>query len=223
MIDLRQGDCMIHMKSLGDKSIDMICTDIPYDGVNKNSHGLRVIDKGKADAITFDLNTFLKECIRVCRGVVCIFCGHGQFSQIFTFFDRLGGGCTRPIVWEKTNPSPMNGEYVYLSGAELCVWYKPRGWNAFSAFCKSNVFEYPCGTSKLHPTEKNYKLIEELILDNTNEGDTVLDMCMGSGTTGEACAYNNRNFIGFELDKEYFHIAEKRIRQVELNYQPSLF
>lgn len=101
MIDLRQGDCMIHMKNLGDKSIDMICTDIPYDGVNKNSHGLRIIDKGKADAITFDLDTFLKECVRVCRGVVCIFCGHGQFSQIFTFFDRLGGGVYKTCCVEK--------------------------------------------------------------------------------------------------------------------------
>lgn len=63
----------------------------------------------------------------------------------------------------------------------------------------------------LHPTQKPVALLEYLIRTYTNEGDVVLDNCMGSGSTGIACINTNRNFIGIELDKQYFGIAEKRI------------
>jgi DNA modification methylase len=65
----------------------------------------------------------------------------------------------------------------------------------------------------LHPTQKPVALFEYLIKTYTNEGDLVLDNCMGSGTTGVACKNINRNFIGIELDPEYFKIAEKRIKE----------
>ena len=65
----------------------------------------------------------------------------------------------------------------------------------------------------LHPTQKPVALMEYLIKTYTNEGDTVLDFTMGSGTTGVACKNLNRNFIGIELDKKYFDIAEKRINE----------
>lgn len=64
---------------------------------------------------------------------------------------------------------------------------------------------------KVHPTQKPVALLEYLIRTYTNEGDTVLDNCMGSGSTGIACVNTNRNFIGMELDQKYFEIAEKRI------------
>jgi len=66
---------------------------------------------------------------------------------------------------------------------------------------------------RLHPTQKPVALFEYLIKTYTNEGDLVLDNCMGSGTTGVACKNLNRNFIGIELDPEYFKIAEKRINE----------
>lgn len=67
------------------------------------------------------------------------------------------------------------------------------------------------GDRGLHPTQKPVALLEYLIKTYTNEGDTVLDNCMGSGSTGVACKNTNRNFIGIELNDEYFEIAEKRI------------
>ena len=67
------------------------------------------------------------------------------------------------------------------------------------------------GTRGLHPTQKPVALMEYLIRTYTNEGETVLDNTMGSGTTGVACKKTNRNFIGIELDKTYFDIASKRI------------
>ena len=68
-------------------------------------------------------------------------------------------------------------------------------------------------TNRVHPTQKPVALMEYLIKTYTNEGETVLDFAMGSGTTGVACKNLNRNFIGIELDKEYFKIAEKRINE----------
>ncbi|WP_024466881.1 DNA-methyltransferase, partial [Treponema pedis] len=65
---------------------------------------------------------------------------------------------------------------------------------------------------KLHPTQKPVELIEKFIIDSTNEGDTVLDTFMGSGTTGVACIDTNRRFIGMEIDLGYFNIAEKRLK-----------
>ena len=65
----------------------------------------------------------------------------------------------------------------------------------------------------LHPTQKPVELLEYLIKTYTNEGDTVLDNCMGSGSTGVACVNTNRNFIGIELDKNYFDIAKNRIEE----------
>ena len=69
-----------------------------------------------------------------------------------------------------------------------------------------------------HPTQKPLELIEWLIKTYTNEGDTVLDNTMGSGTTGVACVNTNRNFIGIELDKDYFAICEKRIADAQKQY-----
>ena len=65
----------------------------------------------------------------------------------------------------------------------------------------------------LHPTQKPVALLEYLIKTYTNEGETVLDNCMGSGSTGVACINTNRNFIGYELDEKYFEIAEKRLNE----------
>lgn len=85
----------------------------------------------------------------------------------------------------------------------------------FNELGKGNVldrfnFKIP---NRVHPTQKPLDLCEYLVATYTNEGDTVLDSCMGSGTTGVACKNLNRNFIGIEFDPDYFKIAEKRIKE----------
>jgi DNA modification methylase len=81
----------------------------------------------------------------------------------------------------------------------------------------------PNARNKIHPTQKPVELIEYLIKTYTNEGETVLDNTMGSGTTGVACINTNRNFIGMELDDKYFEIAEKRINDTIKDKQCNLF
>lgn len=214
-VKLYQSDCLEVMKDFADNSVNFTLTDIPYDAVNRNSNGLRELDKGKADILTFDLIKFLEQVYRITSNSICIFCGKEQFSTIYDFFANKKG-TVRPIIWEKTNPSPMNGQYIYLSGVEMAVWFKKSGTKVFNAHCKNTVFRYPNGRSKLHPTEKNHELLKELILDNTNEGDIVFDPCMGSGAHGMVAIENNRNFVGIELDSIYFQIAKDRIEQTQL-------
>lgn len=220
---LYQGDCLEVMKDMADKSVDMILTDIPYNEVNDNKYcvdrskykgQLRRYNKGIADDLNFNINKLIAELDRVCRGSIYIFCGLNQAPEILNYFknERAKEYMARLCVWKKTNPTPSNGQHMWLSGTELCVFAKRRK-TTFKAFCKSNVWEYPAGTSKLHPTQKPIKLFEYLIKSSTNEGDIVLDCCMGSGTTGVACQHLNRNFIGIELDAGYFNIAKQRIEQ----------
>ena len=186
--------------------------DIPYAKVNRNNNGLRNLNKGNADIITFDLNTFLNEIYRLTKGTIIIFCGNEQYSTIYNFFNNKSKhheGTTRQLIWHKTNPSPMNGQYIYLSATENAVWFKKKG-GTFNAHCKSNVFEYPCGRSKNHPTEKQHDLLKDLILDNSNENQVIFDPCCGSGSHCLVAKENNRLFLGCELTTEYFNVAKSR-------------
>jgi site-specific DNA-methyltransferase (adenine-specific) len=76
-----------------------------------------------------------------------------------------------------------------------------------------SIISFPRDGSRMHPTQKPVALCEYLIKTYTNDGDTVLDNCMGSGSTGVACINTNRNFVGIELNAEYFDIAKKRIEE----------
>lgn len=80
---------------------------------------------------------------------------------------------------------------------------------------KSNVLNYKKSYNHYHPTEKPVELLEDLIKTYSNDGDLVLDFTMGSGSTGVACQNTNRDFIGIELDKEYFNIAKERINNCQ--------
>ena len=202
------------MKSMLPESVMFTLTDIPYDAVNRDSNGLRNLDKKEADIITFNLNEFLEEVYRITSNSIVIFCGKEQFSNIYEYFASKKG-TVRPIIWEKSNPSPMNGQHIYLSGVEFAVWFKRSGAKTFNAHCKNTVFKYPNGRSKLHPTEKNHELLKQLILDNSNENDLVFDPCMGSGSHLLVAKNLNRKYLGVELSEKYFNIAKKRIEENE--------
>ena len=203
-------DCLQGMKQIPDGTIDCVVTDIPYGEVNRDSNGLRNLDKGAADIETFNLSELTATLCRKSKGSVYMFCGTEQVSEIRHSMVELGLS-TRVIVWEKTNPSPMNGEYIWLSGIELCVFGKKKG-ATFNEFCKNTVFRHAVVPDQWHPTQKPVDLIRRLILASTNESDVILDPFMGSGTTAIACIKERRHFIGFELSKEYFDKAVRRIK-----------
>lgn len=204
--------CMEGFKQIDDKSINLLLTDIPFSEVNRKSNGLRNLDKGAADILTFDLNFFLEECNRVCKGSIYIFCGTEQVSMIRAKLVKLGLS-TRHCIYEKTNPSPMNGQRIWLSSIENCIFAKNKN-ATFNEHCKSAVWRFPCGRNKVHPTEKNLKLFEYLVKASSNEGDLVFDPCAGSFTSGIAARNLGRNYLGFEKNEEYFNIAQERLNKV---------
>ena len=204
-----QGDCLEVMKDIPDKSIDLLLTDIPYNGVNRKSNGLRNLDKGKADILNISLGDLMKEFIRVVKGSGYIFCGWSQISEIVDILKDKGIS-VRLCCWRKTNPSPMNGKVIWLSGAEYCVYFKfPNA--TFNEHCKNVVWDFPCGRGKVHPTEKPIKLFEYLVKASSKVGDIVLDPFAGSGTTAIACKNTNRNYILIEKETEYIEIIKKRL------------
>ena len=80
----------------------------------------------------------------------------------------------------------------------------------------SEIIEFGLDRNVIHPTQKPVALMEYLIKTYSNEGETILDNCMGSGTTGVACKNTNRNFIGIEMDADYFNLAKERIENVSV-------
>lgn len=195
-------------------SVDVTVTDIPYGEVNRKSNGLRNLDKKDADIVTFDLEHFIKEVCRVTKGSIYIFCGTEQVSTIRKCL-RDQGASTRLCIWEKTNPSPMNGKTIWLSGIECCVFGKFKG-ATFKEHCKNTVFRYPTVRSKIHPTQKPTALLKYLIETSSNEGDIIFDPCMGSGSTGIAALESNRNFIGVEINPDYYDKAIARFCEYDL-------
>ncbi|WP_290872044.1 site-specific DNA-methyltransferase [Aquabacterium sp.] len=208
--DLRMGNCLELMKSLPNASVDLVLCDLPYGEVSQKSSGLRLLDRGKADRCDMDLDAVAAEFDRLAKGSIYAFCGTEQISQLVRAF-RQRGLTVRVGAWEKTNPSPMNGTRLWVSGMEFCVFArKPNA--TFNEHCKKALWQAPSGRSKIHPTQKPVQLMERLILASSNPGDVVLDNVMGSGTTGVACMNTGRRFIGMEMDPAYFAIAQQRIQ-----------
>ena len=216
MYTLYNNDCM---KYNGDVHARLMLTDIPYTVINRESNGIRSFDKGNADTKTFDLLEWLEKWYEH-YDICVIFCGNEQYSTIYDFFasKHKNDGTTRQIVWCKSNPSPVNCQYVYMSATENAVMFKKKGTGLLNNKYQKNYLEFPIGSSKIHPTEKNHKLLESLILNLTKDGDIILDPCTGSGSTGLVALKNNRRFYGIELDKEWYEIAKSRLEDFMKNY-----
>jgi len=206
---LYHGDCREILPTL--PKVDAVITDIPYGEVNRASGGLRNLDKGAADIETCELSEVLK--VLLLGESVYVWCGIEQVSQL-----RAGmvaaGYSTRLCIWEKSNPSPMNGQHIWLSAIEACVYGKRAGAH-FAEFCKSPVWRGPTAEKEDHPTPKPVWLMERQVLASVRSGGAVLDPFMGSGTTGVACANLGREFIGIEREPKYFDIARRRIEDAQ--------
>jgi len=208
-VKLYNDDCMKILPTLKSGSINLTLTDIPYDEVNRKSGGLRNLDKSHADILTFPLDDFIDEVVRVTSGSIYIFCGSVQVSYIRgRLLDHKLS--VRHCIWEKTNPLPMNGQHMWLSSIENCVFAKKSG-AVFNEHCQSAVWRQSIVQYKHHPTPKPVRLMSRLIEASSNIGDSVLDPCMGSGAIGVAAKQCGRDFIGIEMNNEYYETTKNRI------------
>ena len=210
------------IKDIPDNSIDLIVIDPPYQmkiGGLGGAFGKRkrnYINELERAQLTkgFDYN-ILNELVRVMKKVnIYIWCNKDQIRRYIDFFEDLGCN-TDLLTWHKTNPLPVCNN-TYLSDTEYLLFFREKGVKVYGEY-KTKRKYYVTQTNKKdkakygHPTIKPLDIIQNLIINSSKEGDTVLDCFMGSGTTGVACANTNRQFIGIELDDTYYKIAEQRI------------
>lgn len=220
VIRLIQGDCLEVMDKLIDEGIkvDAIITDPPYNITRKNNFktmGRSGIDFGEWDK-NFDLFSYIDKAYKLLNknGSIVIFNDWKNLGDIVRYAESVGFTAKDMIRLEKTNPMPRNRDRRYVTDFECAVWLTmPKAKWVFNR--QSDSYERPkfIGNIEkgLHPTQKNVKLMEWLVKIHTNKNQTILDPFMGSGSTGVACKNTNRNFIGIELDENYFNIAKERI------------
>lgn len=205
------GDGIKFMGELPASCMDLMLTDIPYDVVNRDG-GIRDMNKGKADVITFDLADFVSEATRVVCGSAVIFCSSEQAGRLIAMLEASGEW--EDVVhgfWTKSNPSPQGGEHFFLNATESFVAArKPGAYFNPDKIGKPAVYECTIGTSKIHPTEKPEALFLEIVKDYTLPGDAVLDPCCGSGKTAIVAAKAGRTYTCFELDCDYAKMAGNR-------------
>lgn len=212
-----EGDCLSIMRGWGDKCVDCVITDIPYGVVNRESGGLRNLDRGSVDVVNFDESELTAEIARLVTGSVYMFCGTEQVSAIRATLVELGLS-TRLCIWEKTNPDPMNGQHIWLSAIECCVYGKRPG-ATFNESCQVPVWRHPFPTGhRQHPTQKPDELMQRLVRASTNEGDTILDPFCGSGSTLAAAERLGRKWIGIDIDEHWCEVSRRRTAQKGLDF-----
>lgn len=215
---LYKGNCE-EIIPLIQENVTLTLTDYPYNEVNRKSNGLRQLDKGGADVMDIDLSKITNMIINITTGSVYTFCGTKQISDILKVMSD-NNMSTRVIVWEKPNPSPMNGKHIWLSGVELCAYgKKPNA--TYNGFCEKNILRFNIERGIDHTTPKPIGMFEKIIQMSSNENDTIFDPFMGSGTTALACEKLNRNWIGIEIDETYCKYIRQRVETYTA--QPNLF
>ena len=230
-VTLHLGDCLSVMAELPENSVDTILTDPPYNiSKDNNFHTMNSakrqgVDFGDWDK-EFDLFSWIEPYTKLldANGSIIIFCSFRYISHIVDELERCNMVVKDVIKWIKTNPMPRNTNRRYVQDTEFAVWAVNS--KAKWVFNKKNntpylraQFETPTVSGKertSHPTQKSLRLMEEIISIHTNPDDIIIDPFMGSGTTGVACVQTGRNFIGIEIDPTYFAIAERRIKEAQL-------
>lgn len=238
MASIKQGDCLELMREIPDKSIDMILCDLPYGTTACKWDSVipfeplweqyKRIIKDNGAIVLFGSEPFSTELRHS---------NLKMYKYDWIWDKKIPSGMSyarfQPMRQTENISVFCNGKTVY--NPQMVKRDKPikKGGNKYSPSapiqaCKEGkdfkkTYEYKNPTNlivfdkirkgSLHPTQKPVALLEYLIKTYTNEGETVLDNCMGSGTTGVACINTNRDFIGYELNEEYFNIAQNRLRE----------
>ena len=214
------------------KKISAIITDIPYNVSRDNNFktlgkGRQGIDFGEWD-YNFDYLSWVSKYCELLsdNGSVIIFCGYKQLSFLIKELEKCGLSYKRTIIWSKLNPFPKNRERGYVCDVEVAVWAAKGKWvfNRDKTMpYERTIMSFPTLLSNertIHPTQKPLALMEKLVRIHTNENDIVLDPFAGSGSTLVACLNLKRHCLGFEKDKKYCEIAQKRLldakREVKL-------
>jgi site-specific DNA-methyltransferase (adenine-specific) len=235
MTDLHHGDCLEVMAGLADASVDMILCDLPYGTTACKWDTVipfdplwaqyRRIAKRNAAIVLTASQPFTS---------ALVMSNPREFKYEWVWQKEAGTGLLNAkkqplrdhesvLVFYRSQPSyepqfTAGKPYAATKGGETDCYRRSGVVTTISDGRRypKTVQRFQRDRDKTHPTQKPVALMEYLIRTYTREGETVLDNCMGSGTTGVACANTGRQFIGIERDPGYFAVAEKRIRPLEI-------
>ena len=236
-IELWQGDCLELMKQIPDGSIDMILCDLPY-GTTKNKWD-NVIP---FDSLWAQYERVIKDngaIVLFCDG---LFTANLIQSNVKMWRYNLIWDKQRGCDFLNANVKPLKSHedivvfYKKKPTYNKQVWYsipykRPKNYTQSSNYGHRKeagsestdgarnpltILSFSRDNNRIHPTQKPVALLEYLIKTYTNEGEVVLDNCMGSGSTCVAALNTDRRFIGIELDEGYFEIAKKRIEEARM-------
>lgn len=233
MIDLRQGDCLELLKDVPDGSVDLILTDPPYGTTACKWDS--VID---FDLMWAELKRVIKSNGAIALFGSEPFSSALRMSNAKQYRYDWVWDKGRGYNFASVKYQPFKSHEIVSIFSKSSHYYQPQmtegkpytqkqgrkgevygGDNGKDIVTVNNGERYPLSVQKFirgsdvgdHPTQKPVALLEYLIKTYTDENETVLDFTMGSGSTGVACVNTNRKFIGFELDPDYFKIAQDRI------------
>lgn len=217
-------DCIEGIKLLDDNSIDLVVIDPPYKlDLNKvknvttfNSYANELLDLKDG----FDLKVLDLLIQKMKKINIYIYCSKRQIQELLEYFTNKG--CNYEVLtWHKQNPSPLTNN-IYLPDTEYVVFAREKGVKLYGNYHTKHKY-YISGTNQVdkkkykHPTIKPMPFIENHIENSSRPGEIVLDCFAGSGTTLVGAINKGRKFIGFEINEEYYRIAEKRIEAAMKN------
>ena len=216
-------DCMEGLKLIDDNSIDLVIIDPPYLLNINNVKNLSNMNRYANDLLNlkdgFDLKVLDLLIQKMKKINIYIYCSKRQVKDLLNYFSNKN--CNHEILtWHKQNPSPLINNN-YLPDTEYILFFREKGVKLYGNYHNKRKY-YISLTNKVdkqkykHPTIKPLELIEYHIENSSKEGDLILDCFAGSGTTLVGAINKNRRYIGFEIDKNYYKIAKKRIEEAVL-------
>lgn len=233
-IELYNDDCIVAMNNFKAKSIDLIVTDPPYNlgkfmktrdtnlkKMRDNFFGAAGWDDMGFEEWKESMDSFFELSARVMKkgGSMIVFMAIIKVETIIKLAEKHGFYYKTTGIWHKTNPMPRNMNLHFVNSTEAWVYftYKTKtgtfnnGGAMFHDFIETSVTPNSERKYGKHPTQKPESLMQHFVELLSNPGDNILDPFMGSGTTGVVSKRADRNFIGIELNPEYYNIAKSRI------------
>lgn len=216
-------------KTVLDNSIDLIVTDPPYKTTSRGSSGgtggilkEEINKKGKVFKHNdIEFSEWLPELYRVLKdkGHAYIMTNNKNLKDMLIEIEKAGFNVFKTLIWAKN--SPITNMY-YMDSHEYIIFCRKGKAKRINNCGTRSVLHVDNPRNKIHPTEKPVDLMEILINNSSEEGDIVLDPFMGGGSTGIAAIKNNRNFVGVEIDEEYYEVANNRILKYEIGLDTTL-
>ena len=204
------GNCFDLFEQLDDKSIDVVFTSPPYN--RKRNDKYTFYNDTLVDYYSF-LMYFIEESRRVAKDkvIVNIQTNYYNQSEVYHIIGTYADMIKQIIIWEKTNPMPASGHNI-TNAYEMFIVIGDKPLKSNTTYTK-NLISTSVNSSmpKEHKAVMKQEVSDWFIEKFTKEGDTILDPFMGVGTTAISCKKKNRNYIGFEMIKEYCDMAEKRL------------